>query len=57
MVGDRKHDIIEAREVGIASIGVLCGLWNARRVFGGGALFLAENIGEPGALLMPERVP
>lgn len=57
MVGDRKHDIIGAREVGIASIGVLYGYGTRDELSEAGAPFLAADIEELGKLLMPERVP
>ncbi len=55
MVGDRKYDIIGAREVGITSIGVLYGYGTRDELSEAGALLLAEDIGKLGTLLMPER--
>lgn len=57
MVGDRKYDIIGAREVGIASIGVLYGYGMRDELSEAGAPFLAADVEALGKLLMPERVP
>ena len=57
MVGDRKYDIVGARGVGIASIGVLYGYGTRAELSEAGAPFLAADIAELGSLLMPERVP
>ncbi|MBR1741039.1 MAG: HAD family hydrolase [Lachnospiraceae bacterium] len=43
MVGDRKHDVIGARENGLDSIGVLFGYGNADELKDAGAAFLAEK--------------
>ena len=57
MVGDRKYDIIGAREVGIASIGVLYGYGTRDELSEAGAPFLAADVEALGKLLMSERVP
>ncbi len=43
MVGDRKHDIIGARTVGIDSIGVLYGFGDRKELEENGATHIAEN--------------
>lgn len=46
MIGDRKHDILGAKEVGIASIGVLYGYGSKQELEDAGADELAETIFE-----------
>lgn len=46
MVGDREHDIIGAREVGIDSIGVLYGYGSRKEFEQAGADFIAETVTE-----------
>lgn len=44
MIGDRMHDIIGAKETGIASIGVLFGYGSRRELEQAGAYFIAESV-------------
>lgn len=44
MVGDREHDVIGAKQVGIKSIGVLYGYGDREELEGAGADFIAENV-------------
>ena len=51
MVGDRRHDVIGARENGLLCIGVLYGYGSRRELIDAGAWALAEDLGELSALL------
>lgn len=51
MVGDREHDVIGAKRVGIASVGVLYGYGSRRELEAAGADFIAETVGDIGAVL------
>lgn len=51
MIGDRKFDIIGARETGIDSIGVLYGYGDKEELTEAGATYLAANYGELTELL------
>lgn len=44
MVGDREHDVIGAKQVGIKSIGVLYGYGDREELEEAGADFIAENV-------------
>ena len=44
MVGDRKHDIIGAKETGIDSIGILYGYGSAEELAEAGATYIAKDI-------------
>lgn len=44
MIGDRKHDILGAKEIGIDSIGVLYGYGNREELSEAGANYLVESI-------------
>lgn len=44
MVGDRKHDILGAKEAGVASVGVLYGYGNREELLEAGADFIAESV-------------
>lgn len=44
MIGDRKHDILGAREVGVDSVGVLYGYGDREELTGAQADFLAETV-------------
>lgn len=44
MIGDREHDIIGAREVGMASVGVLYGYGSRKELEEAGADYIAENL-------------
>ncbi len=44
MVGDREHDIIGAKNAGLASIGVLCGYGDREELETAGATFIVEKI-------------
>lgn len=51
MIGDRKHDIIGAREAGIQSIGVLYGYGDREELQEAGADYIAADLTELSALL------
>lgn len=51
MIGDRKHDIIGAQEVGIDSIGVLYGYGSYEELSQAGANYIVKNIAELTQLL------
>ncbi len=51
MVGDRKHDVIGAKEVGIDSIGVLYGYGDREELSQAGADYIVEDIRGLGDLL------
>ena len=44
MIGDRKHDILGAKKVGLKSCGVLFGYGNLEELQAAGADFIAENV-------------
>lgn len=44
MVGDRKHDILGAKEVGIDSVGVLFGYGDREELEQAGATYIAETV-------------
>lgn len=44
MVGDREHDVLGAREVGLPCVGVLYGYGNCPELEAAGALSIAENV-------------
>ena len=44
MIGDRKHDILGAKEVGIDSVGVLYGYGSRQELEEAGADWIAETI-------------
>ena len=46
MVGDRKHDILGAKKVGIKSCGVLFGYGSLEELNAAGADFIAENVSQ-----------
>ena len=46
MIGDREHDIIGARENGLASIGVLFGYGDRKELTDAGATFIAASAAE-----------
>ena len=54
MVGDREHDILGAKAVGIDSVGVLYGYGSREELTGAGANALAERP-EEGVLLLGRR--
>lgn len=43
MIGDREHDILGAKQVGLDSIGVLYGYGDYEELKGAGATYIAEN--------------
>ena len=51
MIGDRKHDIIGAKAVGIDSIGVLYGYGDREELMTAGADYIVEDIEELMSLL------
>ena len=44
MIGDRKHDILGAKKVGLKSCGVLFGYGSHQELEEAGADFIAENV-------------
>lgn len=44
MIGDRKHDIIGAKENGLDAIGVLYGFGNREELETAGAKFIVETV-------------
>ena len=44
MIGDRKHDVLGAREVGMDSIGVLYGFGSREELMEAGAGWIAEKV-------------
>ncbi|MDD3361640.1 MAG: HAD family hydrolase [Hespellia sp.] len=52
MIGDREHDVIGAKEVGIDSIGVLYGYGDRAELEQAGATYIAENATEILSLTM-----
>ena len=54
MIGDRKHDILGAKEVGIQSVGVLYGYGDREELSEAGADYIVKDLAELGALLSGE---
>ncbi|MCH5265404.1 MAG: HAD family hydrolase [Lachnospiraceae bacterium] len=52
MVGDRRHDIIGAKQAGVASLGVLYGYGDREELVEAGASLLAENVTEAKEILL-----
>lgn len=52
MIGDRKHDIYGAKEVGIDSIGVLYGYGDYEELYSSGATKIVNDVKELKSLLM-----
>jgi phosphoglycolate phosphatase len=52
MVGDRYHDIMAAKELGIDSIGVLFGYGSRRELEESGADYIAETAEEIGSIIL-----
>ena len=52
MIGDREHDIIGAKEVGINSIGVLFGYGDRNELEKAGADFIADTVADIGKILL-----
>lgn len=52
MIGDREHDIIGAKEVGIKSVGVLFGYGNRNELENAGANFIVNTVKEIGRILL-----
>ena len=52
MIGDRKHDIIGAKENGLDSIGVLFGYGDRKELSYAGATFIAATAAEVGKLVL-----
>lgn len=52
MVGDREHDIIGAKTLGIDSIGVLFGYGSRGELEAAGATYIAENVEDIGKILL-----
>ena len=44
MIGDRKHDILGAKKIGLKSCGVLFGYGSREELEEAGADFIAENV-------------
>lgn len=54
MVGDRKHDILGAKQMGMDSIGVLFGYGNQKELEDAGATYIAANVSELWNILQAE---
>lgn len=54
MVGDREHDVLGAKAVGMDCIGVLCGFGSRTELESAGALYIAENMKEVFSLIVGE---
>ncbi|MBS6645015.1 MAG: HAD family hydrolase [Clostridiaceae bacterium] len=52
MVGDRKHDVIGAKEVGVESVGVLYGYGDRAELEKAGADYIAETVDDLSAILL-----
>lgn len=52
IVGDRKHDIIGAKQTGISSLGVLYGYGDKAELEKAGADFIAETVGDVGCIIL-----
>lgn len=52
MIGDRSHDIIGAKEVGLSSVGVLYGYGDRVELYEAGADYICEDVQELEHLLM-----
>lgn len=52
MVGDRKHDVYGAKEVGLQAVGALYGYGNYDELYKSGADYIVNNIKELSDLLM-----
>jgi phosphoglycolate phosphatase len=52
MVGDRKHDIIGANEVGINSVGVLYGYGTIEELLEENATYIVDSVKDLGDLLL-----
>lgn len=52
MIGDRKHDIYGAKEVGLDSIGVLYGYGDYEELYNSGANYIVNSVEELRALIM-----
>ncbi|MDP4181943.1 MAG: HAD family hydrolase [Bacillota bacterium] len=52
MVGDREHDIVGAKEVGISSIGVLFGYGSRSELEKAGADFIVDTVADAGKILL-----
>ena len=46
MIGDREHDVLGAKQVGLDSVGVLYGYGNYEELENAGATYIVENPGE-----------
>ena len=55
MVGDREHDIIGAKTVGVDSIGVLVGYGSREELETAGAAYIAETLDDVAALVLKEQ--
>ncbi len=55
MVGDRKHDIIGAKTIGIKSIGVLYGYGNEEELSSAGSDIIVSNVAELTQCLLEDR--
>lgn len=52
MIGDRKHDVYGAKEIGIESIGVLYGYGDYKELYDSGANYIVNNVEELRKLIM-----
>ena len=52
MVGDRKFDIIGAKQTGIASVGVLCGYGSKQELSDAGADYIVNNFSDISKIIL-----
>ena len=52
MIGDREHDIVDAKNAGIDSIGVLFGYGNRSELEKSGANFIVDTVADIGKILL-----
>ncbi len=51
MIGDREHDILGAKKIGIDSLGVLFGYGDRKELEEAGADYIAETVEEIGKVI------
>ncbi|MBQ2769751.1 MAG: HAD hydrolase-like protein, partial [Clostridia bacterium] len=54
MVGDREHDVLGAKENGLACMGVLFGYGDLPELESAGAAYIAETVPEIAQLILAE---
>ena len=56
MVGDRKYDVLGAKEIGIPCIGVSYGYGTKEELLAAGAEYVADTVGELHELLISPNI-